>query len=101
LHIPIGFMEPGAFFRVTLSNPVGGELDSVWRAYFSAETPPDAPLQLGVAVYADEMLLHWANPSALLQAATIVTGPWVTASNAVSPIRIPRPQTSEFFRLTR
>ena len=97
--LPAGILQPGAFFRVTLSNPVNGQLDTVSRAFFAVASSSGSPLQLGVARYAAENLVYWTVTNATLLKATNIAGPWLTNDNQAAPIPVPELQTSEFFRL--
>ena len=98
--LPSSLLQPGTFFRVTLSNPVNSQLAGVARACFVENSLPDHPLQIGLARFSDENLIYWTDPSAILQESTNMMGPWTT-NNSAGPIRIPESQTSEFFRLVR
>jgi hypothetical protein len=99
IPVPIALRQPGTFFRVSLSNPVNAQLGAVTRSYFVQDSLPQDPLALGLASYPDERLVYWTAPAATLLQATHVAGPWLTVSNALCPIRIPRNQITEFFRL--
>jgi alpha-L-arabinofuranosidase len=101
LLFPAGIVQPGAFFRVTLSNPVNCQLTGPARSYFALASASGDPLQIGLAGYPDERLVYWTDPAATLQVSTNVSGGWATISNAVCPIRIPEPPAAEFFRLSR
>ena len=98
ISLPPGVLQPGAFFRVTLTNPVNGQLDTVPRAFFAVASS-GGPLQLGVARYADENLVYWTATNATLLEATNLAGPWTTNNNQSAPIQVPESPTSEFFRL--
>jgi alpha-L-arabinofuranosidase len=98
---PATLLQPGTFFRVTLSNPVNGQLGGIPRGYFAADSLPGAPLKIELARYPDEALVYWTDPAAILLEATNVIGPWTTNSNAANPIRIPESPVTEFFRLMR
>jgi hypothetical protein len=97
--LPPGALQPGAFFRLTLSNPVNGQLGSVGRGYFAESSAPGDPLQLHVASYPDEKLIYWTLPTATLLQATSLNGPWNVLTNVPGPIRIPESAPVEFFRL--
>ncbi len=94
-----GILQPGAFFRVTLSNPINGQLDTVSRAFFAVASLSGGPLQLGVARYADQNLVYWTTTNATLLEATNLVGPWMTNGNQAAPIQVPESPTSDFFRL--
>jgi alpha-L-arabinofuranosidase len=99
ISLPPGILQPGAFFRVILSNPVNGQLNAVSNAFFAVPSSPDSPVWLGVARYPDENLIYWTTTNATLLKAINLTGPWMTNGNQAPPIPIPESSTSEFFRL--
>jgi alpha-L-arabinofuranosidase len=101
LPLPAALLQPGTFFRVTLSNPVNGQLGGIPRGYFAADSLPDDPFKIGLALYPDEKLVYWTWPAATLQEATNVPGPWTSLGDAVGPIRIPESDTRKFYRLAR
>jgi alpha-L-arabinofuranosidase len=101
LPLPATLLQPGTFFRVTLSNPVNSLLGGIPRGYFAADPLPGAPLKIGLALYPDETLVYWTDPTATLLEATNVIGPWTTNNNAANPVRIPDSPAAEFFRLMR
>jgi hypothetical protein len=98
ISLPASLLPPGAFFRVSLSNPVNGQLDTVPQAYFAVASSGSPP-QLGVARYADQNLVYWTATNATLLKATNLVGPWVTNGNQAAPIAVPEVPMSEFFRL--
>ena len=99
ISLPAGFLQPGAFFRVILSNPANGQLNTVANAFFAVAQSAGSPLQLGVARYPDQNLVYWTATNATLLKATNLAGPWVTNSNQAAPIPVPELPRSEFFRL--
>jgi alpha-L-arabinofuranosidase len=99
ISLPPGILQPGAFFRVILSNPVNGQLNAVTIAFFAVASPPGTPLQLGWARYPDATLIYWTSPGVTLLKATNLAGPWMTNVNQAAPIPVPESSTSEFFRL--
>jgi alpha-L-arabinofuranosidase len=99
ISLPVGFLQPGAFFRVILSNPVNGQLNNVANAFFAVAQSAGSRLQLGVARYPDQNLVYWTATNATLLKATNLAGPWVTNSNQAAPIVVPESATREFFRL--
>jgi alpha-L-arabinofuranosidase len=101
LPLPAALLQPGTFFRVSLGNPVNGQLGAMSRAYFVEDSSPDDPLKIGLALYPDETLVYWTDPTATLLEATNVIGPWTTNNNAANPVRIPDSPAAEFFRLMR
>ncbi|HXR49245.1 MAG TPA: alpha-L-arabinofuranosidase C-terminal domain-containing protein [Candidatus Limnocylindrales bacterium] len=101
ISLPTDVLQPGAFFRVNLSNPANGQLNSITNAFFAVASSPGGPLQLGVARYPDENLVYWTATNATLLEATNLAGPWTTNSNQSAPIQVPGSPMSEFFRLTQ
>jgi hypothetical protein len=101
IPFPAGLLQPGTFFRVSLSNPVNSQLGGAWRSYFAVTSAPGDPFRLGLAFYPDEKLIYWTWPTATLQETTNVSGPWTSLNGAVSPIRIPGSDSQEFYRLAR
>lgn len=99
ISLPAGVLQPGAFFRVTLSHPVNGQLNTGTNAYFAVASSPGGPLQLGVAHYPDENLIYWTITNATLLETTNLGGPWATNNNQAAPIQVPASPWSEFFRL--
>jgi alpha-L-arabinofuranosidase len=99
ISLSAGILQPGAFFRVILSNPVNGQLNVVTNAFFAVASPPGSPLQLSWARYPEENLIYWTAPGATLLKATNLAGPWMTNANQAPPIPVPESSTSEFFRL--
>jgi hypothetical protein len=94
-----GFLQPGAFFRVILSNPVNGQLNTISNAFFAVASSAGSPLWLGVARYPDVNLIYWTTTNATLLKATNLAGPWVTNGIQAAPIPVPESPMSEFFRL--
>ena len=101
ISLPAGSVQPGSFFRVTLSNPVNCQLGIVRRAYFAADSATDDPFRIGLAVYPDEKLVYWTWPAATLQETTNLLGSWTSLTNAVCPIRIPEADARKFYRLAQ
>jgi hypothetical protein len=99
IPVPPGALQPGAFFRVTLSNPINGQMGGLVRGYFVQNSNPGDPLKLGLANYPDERLVYWTQPAATLLESANVTGPWIVLTNVAGPIRIPESAPAEFFRL--
>ncbi|HLZ53228.1 MAG TPA: hypothetical protein VKS19_02000, partial [Verrucomicrobiae bacterium] len=99
ISLPVGVLLPGAFFRVTLTNPVNGQLNSLTNAFFAVASSSGGPLQLAVAHYPDENLIYWTITNATLLEATNLAGPWATNNNQAAPIQVPESPLSEFFRL--
>lgn len=99
ISLPSGILQPGTFFRVALSNPVNGQLNTNTNAFFAVASSPGGPLQLGVARYPDENLVYWTATNATLLEATNLAGPWRTNNNQSAPIQVPESPMSEFFRL--
>jgi alpha-L-arabinofuranosidase len=99
ISLPAGVVQPGAFFRVILSNPVNGQLNTVTNAFYAVASSPGSPLWLGVARYPGENLIYWTTTNATLLKATNPAGPWMTNSNQGAPIPVPESPMSEFFRL--
>ena len=99
ISLPTSVTQPDAFFRVILSNPVNGQLNTVANAFFAVASSPGSPLWLGVARYPDVNLLYWTSTNATLLKATTLAGPWLTNGNQAAPIRVPESAVSEFFRL--
>ncbi len=101
IPLPPSALQAGAFFRVTLSNPVNCQLGDLARAYFAVASSPGDPLRLGLASFADEDLVYWTDPTATLLEASDASGPWMSVTNALCPIRVPGTAASEFLRLMR
>lgn len=99
ISLPPGVLQPGTFFRVTLNNPVNGQLNTVTDGFFAVAQSAGGPLWLGVARYPDENLIYWTVTNATLLKATSLSGPWMTNGNQIAPIFVPESATSEFFRL--
>ena len=99
--LPGAAWQPGAFFRVTLSNPVHGQLDTVTRAYFGQPQSATLPPQLGCIQFADETLVYWNDSSSVLLQTTNLAGAWITKSTTPSPLRLDLSRPQELFRLKR
>lgn len=93
--------QPGAFFRVILSNPVNGQLNTVTNGFFAVASLPGGALQLGVAPYLDENLVYWTATNAALLEATNLAGPWTTNNTQAPPILVPESSTLDFFHLAQ
>ena len=100
IPLPPSLLQPGTFFRVTLSNPANSQLVGIVRSYFVEDSLPGSSLKIGLAQFSDEKLVYWTDPAATLLESTNVFGPWTT-NNSIGPVRIPESQTSEFFRLVQ
>jgi len=90
-----------AILRITLSNPVNGQLQGLSRAYFvpSLNTPQEPP-RLAWARFPDETLLFWTDPTATLLSAPTLAGPW-SHDPAPSPFHLVPSAPSQFYRLER
>ncbi|HWD20451.1 MAG TPA: arabinan endo-1,5-alpha-L-arabinosidase [Verrucomicrobiae bacterium] len=92
--ISLPALQPGGFYRVTLSNPAGCVLTGITNAYVAGAGP-----SLGVAHFPGEQLIYWAAAGARLQQADDPGGPWRYATNLASPIRLPESGAAAYFRL--
>ena len=101
ISLPADFLQPGAFFRVILSNPFHAQLNTVTNAFFAIPSSPGSPLLLSLARYPDEKLIYWTTTNATLLKATDLKGAWMTNVDQTAPIVVPESPTSEFFRLVQ
>lgn len=83
--------------RVTLSNPVNGQLASITRLFFvsSAGNQP----RLGLAQFPDETLVYWSQNGSVLQQSMEPSGAWETLTNFYSPVPVWPTNTEQFYRL--
>jgi len=101
IPLPLAALQPGVLLRVTLSDPINGQLDGFTRVYLVQTPAPDDPLRLDIARFADENLVFWADATSRLQQAGTVTGSWSDVTNAASPYRFDFDNDSQFYRLAR
>jgi len=102
ISLPAGVLQPGAFFRVILSNPIQAQLNTdipQSGTFFAVPASPGSPLRLSLARYPDEKLIYWTTTNATLLKAMTLAGPWMTNSDQMGPIVVPELPMAEFFRL--
>ena len=99
--LPPEVLECG-LVRVTLANPVNGQLTGPSRVYYArALNDPAAPPRLGWAQFPDETLLYWTDGAATLLQAPALSSAWTPVTNAVSPLVLPRAGPPRFYQLRR
>jgi alpha-L-arabinofuranosidase len=88
--------------RVTLLNPINGQLSGVSRVYYvrSLNGPTDPPV-LAWARFPDETLLYWSDSSAALIGSSALSGPWLPVTNTISPFDLVPVGAKQFYRLKR
>lgn len=64
-----------------------------------SQLSPDVPMVLNISRQGDAAELLWTPPSATLQQAADLSGPWTNVTGATSPWPVPLDQTKWFFRL--
>jgi hypothetical protein len=102
--LPLVFtnVQSSGLVRVTLSNPMNGQLSGATRAYYvqTLNNPSDPPV-LALAFFPDETLLYWSDTAATLLRAPSLAGPWITLSSTTSPFQLSPSGPQAFFRLKR
>jgi hypothetical protein len=94
-------LETHSLVRLTLDNPINGQLGGVTRVYYVSSSAGSGAPTLGLARFTDETVLYWADAASRLQEAVELTGAWTAVTNASSPIRLSFPEPQRFYRLKR
>ena len=88
--------------RVTLSNPLNGQLTGPAQVYYipTLNNPTDPP-RLAWARFPDQSILYWSDTASTLLQAPTATGSWnaVSITNAPFPLDFSAP--AQFYRLKR
>ncbi len=87
--------------RVTLSNPVNGQLTGVTQTYYVNLPDVDGRPVLGLAQFPDQTLLYWCDAACVLCQADVVLGPWTDLTNMPSPVSITLTNPQQFYLLKR
>jgi hypothetical protein len=101
IAIPVPNLQNYSLVRVTLSNPVNGQLTGITQTYYV--NLPDVGSQpvLGLGQFAEQILLYWANPADTLYHSATVPGPWSALSNHPSPFSLTATNSQQYYRLKR
>lgn len=100
LPVVITNWQSYGIIRVTLGNPVNGQLGSN-RVYFAQSQGNGGQPILNWAAFPDQTIIYWSDAASLLQQTADLSSPWTTLSNAPSPFNVDFSTPSRFFRLQR
>ncbi len=101
IALSIPNLQSYSLVRVTLANPVGGQLTGLTQTYYV--NLPDVAGQpvLGLAQFGDQTLLYWSNPGDTLYQADTVLGPWNALPGLPSPVSLTLTNPQAFYLLKR
>ncbi len=101
ITLSVSNLQNYSLVRVTLANPVGGQLTGVTQTYYVNLPDVGGQPVLGLAQFGDQTLLYWSNPTDTLCHADTILGPWNALTILSSPVTLAPTDPQAFYLLKR